>query len=254
MLLTLFTGSVWLLNKLWLAPRRRQIHAETEAEPKPSALVEFCLSFFPVILIVLLLRSFVVEPFRIPSGSMLPTLHIGDFILVNKFTYGIRLPVTHHMILPLNEPERGDVIVFRHPPDPSRDYIKRVIGLPGDEISYENRELFINGEKVRTIPDGRYDGPGIPVLLKSQQFLEDLGETQHHILHLPERPQLRGRKWTIKPGHYFVMGDNRDNSEDSRVWGLVPEDHLVGKAFFVWMSWDVEKSRPDVSRIGMTIE
>jgi signal peptidase I len=252
-LMTAVTGVVYLLDVAWLARRRAALTLPGFPVPKPNAFVEFCRSFFPVILIVLLLRSFVVEPFRIPSGSMLPTLNVGDFILVNKFSYGLRLPVLHKKILEVGEPQRGDVIVFRYPPDPSKDYIKRVVGLPGDEIRYEDKVLYINGERVPTDDMALYTGYGAGALgVPTLEMTEWLGELQHQILVVPRRlePDLRER---IPPGHYFVMGDNRDNSADSREWGLVPESHLVGKAFMIWMSWDATRFRPDFTRIGMSI-
>ena len=214
--------------------------------------IEYAKSFFPVILIVFLLRSFLVEPFKIPSGSMIPTLLVGDFILVNKYTYGIRLPVINKKIIDINEPERGDVMVFRYPEDPSVDYIKRVVGLPGDKIAYADKRLSINGREVPRKEAGDY-------LLKDRiqylnQYTETLGKVDHTILldtsepaappyvkQFPQRENCiynnRGMTCTVPPGHYFMMGDNRDNSRDSRVWGFVPEANIVGKAFFIWFNF-----------------
>lgn len=252
-LMTAVTGVVYLLDVLWWSRRRNALTLPGFSVPKPNAIIEFCRSFFPVILVVLLLRSFVVEPFRIPSGSMLPTLTVGDFILVNKYSYGLRLPVLHEKFLEVGEPARGDVAVFRYPPDPSKDYIKRIVGLPGDEIRYEDKILYINGKRVPTDDVTLYTGYGAGALgVPTLEMTETLGDLQHQILVVPRRlePDLRQR---IPPGHYFVMGDNRDNSADSREWGLVPEENLVGRAFMIWMSWDMVRIRPDLGRIGMTI-
>jgi signal peptidase I len=252
-LMTAITGAIYLLDVVWWGRRRAALTLPGFSVPKPNAVIEFCRSFFPVILIVLLLRSFVVEPFRIPSGSMLPTLNVGDFILVNKFSYGLRLPVLHRKFVDLGEPRRGDVVVFRYPPDPGKDYIKRIVGLPGDEIRYEDKVLYINGQRVPTDDMALYTGYGAGALgVPTLEMTEWLGDLQHQILVVPRRlePDLRKR---IPPSHYFVMGDNRDNSADSREWGLVPEQNLVGKAFMIWMSWDAAHFRPDFSRIGTGI-
>jgi signal peptidase I len=201
-------------------------------------LVEYSRAFFPVILAVFLLRSFVIEPFRIPSGSMLPSLYIGDFILVSKFSYGLRLPILNTPVVPVGEPDRGDVMVFRFPQDPSTNFIKRVIGLPGDVITYRGKRLTVNGEpvvvqKTELLPE-----------LTAQRgqrslssFLESLGESDHAIFLDDNRPS-RSLKVIVPAGHFFVMGDNRDHSNDSRYWGFVPKENIVGKAFFVWFSWD----------------
>ena len=181
---------------------------------------------------------------------MLPTLHVGDFILVNKFTYGIRLPVVNRKVIPLGNPARGDVVVFRYPPNPSVDYIKRIVGLPGDRISYRDKVLRINGKQVALERIGGIaeNSNGRRVL----RFMETLGEHRHPIQWLVDRPSADGEV-VVPQGHYFVMGDNRDNSRDSRFWGFVPDGNLVGKAFFIWMSWDGERHWIDFSRIGKTI-
>jgi signal peptidase I len=246
-LLTLFTGVVWALDKAWLGPKRRAALPAGAAD-KPGSVVDFCRSFFPVILLVLLLRSFLAEPFRIPSGSMLPTLLVGDFILVNKYAYGLRDPVFHHEFLPVGKPRRGDVVVFRFPLDVSKDFIKRVIGLPGDRIVYRDKQLSVNGEPMPLNPDGVYTaGSSLPGV--QYRFEEELGPVRHRILVSPARP-AEDFEFEVPEGHYFMMGDNRDGSDDSRRWGTVPERNLVGKAFFIWMSWDGDRFRPDVSRIG----
>ena len=262
---SLLTGLVWLADVLWL--RRQRLAAAPAAEGAASGTgmappaaetrrepwwVEYSRSFFPVLFVVLVLRSFIAEPFRIPSGSMMPTLLVGDFILVNKFTYGLRLPVLHTKVLDLGEPRRGDVVVFRFPRDPSMDYIKRIIGLPGDRVTYVNKQLTINGQPVPQRFIGPYAGGG-PYADASQLLLEeDLLGVRHNILIDPVRRTMEG-EYVVPPGHYFVMGDNRDNSNDSRYWGFVPEENLVGKAMFIWMNWDFAHGSFDFGRIGRGI-
>lgn len=259
----LLTGVIWLLDALLWAPRRRA----TEISPKEGAtrdqvgranreplIVEYARSFFPIIMLVLVLRSFLAEPFRIPSGSMMPTLLIGDFILVNKFAYGLRLPVINKKIVGLGEPQRGDVVVFRYPKDPSVDYIKRVVGLPGDHVAYYDKKLYINGKPVEQVPVGSYTGFGSgEVMTGASLRIEELGKAEHRILVNPEVRGLEG-DFVVPEGYYFVLGDNRDNSNDSRYWGPVPEDNLVGKAFFIWMSWDSANGGVSWNRIGKNIE
>ncbi|HEY5789755.1 MAG TPA: signal peptidase I [Gammaproteobacteria bacterium] len=245
-LATALTGGIWLLDVVWWRPARlaraggREDAAVSEADalpqPKEPLVVEYARSFFPIILAVLLLRSFLVEPFRIPSGSMLPTLLVGDFILVNKYAYGLRLPVLNTRFVALGTPERGDVVVFRYPRDPSIDYIKRVVGLPGDRVTYVDKQVYVNGERVEQQPAGSNDtvrcgydnGP-------AEQRTERLGAVAHQVLVCPRQPSVEG-EYVVPPGHYFVMGDNRDNSNDSRFWGAVPEANLVGKAFLIWLN------------------
>jgi len=200
-------------------------------------LVEYARALFPVILIVFVLRSFIVEPFRIPSGSMLPSLHIGDFILVNKFSYGIRLPVLHKKVVNIGDPERGDVMVFRFPRDPKLNYIKRVIGVPGDTLTYKNKQLFINGEEAKLEDDGEYAFQQIESRGRTARQLKEIfGEEAHSILIDDASPAI-DMEVTVPEGRYFVMGDNRDHSNDSRYWRFVPEENIVGKAFFIWFSW-----------------
>jgi len=262
---TFFTGLVWALDAIFLAPARRRkaaalVQAGTaeDSEPVVKALkeatwVEYCKSFFPVILAVLLLRSFLVEPFRIPSGSMMPTLLVGDFILVNKFAYGIRLPVLNKKVVEMDEPERGDVVVFRYPKNPSVDYIKRIVGLPGDKVGYYNKIVYINGEPSGQVPAGVYVGKGSGVSMSgASERREQLGDIQHDILVMPRTPGLEG-EYVVGEDEYFVMGDNRDNSNDSRYWGTVPEANLVGKAFRIWMNWDGANKGVEWDRIGMKI-
>jgi signal peptidase I len=252
-----FTGTVWLIEKWFLEPRRNQvIHESTQTHQgvavsrkgKEPVIVEYSKSFFPVLLIVFLLRGFVVEPFRIPSGSMLPSLYIGDFILVNKFAYGIKLPVVNKTIIELNQPERGDIVVFRYPRDPNLDYIKRVIGLPGDHIAYYNKVLYVNSKPVARDFVGQYNGPGQTF---ANEYAEKLENAEHSILLLPARPNNLQGEYIVPEDMYFVMGDNRDNSNDSRVWGPVPAANLVGKAFMIWMHFSDELH---VDRIGNLIK
>lgn len=251
-LLLVVTGMLWLADRYVFRKRR-------EPGAKDPWWVEYGASFFPVILIVFVLRSFLVEPFKIPSGSMLPTLLVGDFILVNKYTYGIRIPVANKKVVDLNSPERGDVVVFRYPVDPSLDYIKRVVGLPGDKIVYQNKRLSINGQPLAVRRGDDYLDK--EKLYYTPRYLESLGGVDHDILVEDEAPPFvpqvlqfphrdkchynsEGFACEVPPGHYFVMGDNRDNSQDSRVWGFVPDENLVGKAFFIWLNFS------DWKRIG----
>ncbi len=264
-LAVLITGAIWLLDIYLLAPARKEKAAQLDAAPatneedieealKEPLLVEYAKSFFPVILIVLVLRSFLVEPFRIPSGSMIPTLQIGDFILVNKFSYGVRLPVVNTKILDTGSPERGDVAVFRYPRDPSVDYIKRIVGLPGDVVSYRNKEVFINGKKVENkilgVAKSEKTGMQTPGLLVVEEKLEE----KYHKLHIEQHKPSYNVEMRVPEGHYFVMGDNRDNSNDSRFWGTVPEENLVGRAFLIWMNWDFNDGGVNWDRLGSSIE
>lgn len=248
-LLVVVTGLIWLVDKFVWAPQR----SESESEP---VIVEYARSFFPIILAVLVIRSFIVEPFRIPSSSMVPTLHIGDFILVNKFSYGIRLPVIHTKILDTGDPQRGDVMVFRYPkPEgssgPDVDYIKRVIGLPGDRVGYFDKTVYINGEAMVQVAQ---DKPLDLLQFSSAEVkTEQLGDIPHAIMIDRHRASVE-TELVVPEGHYFVLGDNRDNSNDSRYWGTVPEANLVGKAFFIWMSWDWDAGGIVWHRIGESIE
>ena len=266
-------GLLALLDLVFLAPRRRKAIAQYQASVKPAdtqvieklnkepLLVEYGKSFFPVLFIVLVLRSFLVEPFQIPSGSMKPTLDVGDFILVNKFSYGIRLPVIDKKIIEVGDPQRGDVMVFRYPSDPSVNYIKRVVGLPGDTVRYtSDKHLYVNGQLVAEQLVGVEPG----TLGSAELYKEKLGEVEHMIR--KEMSRYRAppdNEWTVPAGHYFMMGDNRDNSNDSRYWddpnipkdelGMVPDQNIVGKAFAVWMSWPEPKMShlPNFSRVGL---
>lgn len=253
------TGVVWGIDVL-LFKRRRG----TAAEP---ALVEMARSFFPIVLVIFLLRSFLYEPFKIPSESMLPTLHVGDFILVNKYAYGVRLPVINKKVIENGQPQRGDVMVFRLPENPAKDLIKRVVGLPGDRIVYRNKQLTINDQPVDTQKlgagtevDNRQEMRGIVAMR------EKLGNKAHVTLQNPLMPSVNpaglrafpnreqcqysneGFACTVPAGHYFTMGDNRDNSDDSRYWGFVPDKNIVGKAVSIWMNFG------ELNRVGSAIE
>lgn len=262
------TGVIWALDRwLWAEARARSVQTlnkggsteQAREAAKEPVYVEYAKAFFPVILIVFLLRSFIVEPFRIPSGSMLPSLHIGDFILVNKFSYGIRLPVINKKVIDLGAPKRGDVLVFRFPGDESINYIKRVVGLPGDKITYEGKKLYINGELMPQQGGEAYVvRAGGETSAELQRYSERLDGVTHDIL-LSGRPDPSPPSFTVPTGQYFVMGDNRDHSNDSRYWGYVPEENLVGKAFLIWFSWDAGArgtwfwQRIVFERIGNTI-
>ncbi len=278
MVLTGFTFLYWLAERFVFLPKRQaaanalaQQDAARRAELQKQGIaqvdssldeakqavlaqpwwLDWTAGLFPVIAIVFCLRSFLFEPFKIPTGSMLPTLEVGDLILVNKFDYGIRLPVLNKKIIANKDPQRGDVVVFRYPPDPRLDYIKRVVGVPGDEVAYLNKVLTINGKTMATEPLPEYYNEERRKL--TQQFKENLGSLQHRILQMPEReaavpvgefPQNEACRYNsegvvckVPAGHYFVMGDNRDDSVDSRYWGFVPDRNLVGRAFFVWMNF-----------------
>ena len=227
---------VWLIDKLFLRKKREG------KEPMP---VEYARSFLPVLAIVLGLRSFVVEPFQIPSGSMIPTLIVGDFILVNKFAYGLRLPVVKTKVIDVDDPQRGDVMVF-YPPHVPIYYIKRVVGLPGDKITMVNKVLYINGVKadqklLARLPAGK---PEYSLLE------ENLADVEHRIQTNIELRREDNFSVVVKPGHYFMIGDNRNNSADSRFWGQVPERNIVGKAFGIWMNWGEFFSIPSFKRVG----
>jgi signal peptidase I len=251
-LLLAATGLIWGLDRALFARRRGP-------QGREPVYVEYARAFFPVILIVFLLRSFLVEPFRIPSPSMMPNLFDGDFILVNKYSYGVRLPIVHHKLVDLGAPRRGDVAVFRFPNDPSTNYIKRIIGVPGDRILYKDKRIYVNGQVLEYGDSRPYDGPyrdslGGP----GTRLTENMMGVKYAIL-VTDRPDHVQREETVPEGHYFVLGDNRDHSNDSRFWGMVPDRHLVGRAFLIWFSLDW--SRRDVwfweriawSRIGTTI-
>ena len=267
-IVVLGSGAIWALDSLLLAKSRRARRAQLadqfpgheqpgskaagafaeacEREAAEPAVVEYAKSFFPVLAVVLVLRSFLYEPFQIPSSSMVPTLEVGDYILVNKFSYGLRLPVTRTKVLDIGEPERGDVMVFFPPHQNDTYYIKRVIGKPGDRVAYRNKQLVVNGEPVpqewlAEFPNGRYS---------VKMGRESLPETDGHLMQLDNRRGPRNFSVLVKPGHYFMMGDNRDNSSDSRVWGQVPERDIVGKAVAIWMHWEAFLSVPSFGRAG----
>jgi len=243
------TGVISLLDKLWFSKRRQETVLSLQQQGAASeaiesaqhegAIIENAKGFFPILLLVLVLRSFLVEPFQIPSGSMEPGLIKGDFILVNKFAYGFRLPVLGTKVIEMDDPARGDIMVFIPPHDP-RYFIKRVIGLPGDQIRYENKELFVNGEKVPHQP--------INLPMASSSRVLELSENDYTIQHYRGLPSKGDGEWIVPEGHYFMLGDNRDNSGDSRFWGFVPDENIVGKAFAVWMHWENWGSLPSFDR------
>ncbi len=248
-LLVAASGLIWGVDAWLLKPRR--VAAAGGREVGEPVLVDYARSFFPIFLIVLLLRAFLVEPFRIPSGSMIPTLLVGDFILVNKFDYGIRLPVINRKIIEIGDPARGDVVVFRYPEDPSTPFIKRVVGLPGDDIAYRGKRLFINGEPVAYDPAGTFVGVKSAVMhTGAEKLVERIGDGGHDIIITP-RAYSFDWEGKVPADSYFVLGDNRDNSRDSRFWGFVPNENLIGRAFIIWMNWD---KGPDLKRIGTSIE
>ena len=257
--LVLATGIIWAFDAAVLARRRRAAARQAGDAPEdtvvapPSRIVEYSKSFFPVFLIVLVLRSFIVEPFRIPSNSMMPTLLTGDFILVNKFDYGIRLPVVDTKIVDIGLPERGDVVVFRFPDDPTTPFIKRVVGVPGDRIGYYDKVLYVNNEPMDQSPVGSYVGSGSGAVMSGASLrVEQIVGAEHQILVQPGARSVQGEA-VVPAGHYFVLGDNRDNSRDSRYWGTVSEDLLIGKAFGIWMNWDFGHGI-DWKRIGKSID
>lgn len=245
---TLLTGGLWAVDLLLFAPQRRKRAAAVSEPAAREALLKRpfwaaeSAAIFPILAVVLILRSFLYEPFQIPSGSMLPTLEVGDFILVNKYHYGLRTPVGNYKFLDNNQVKRGDVVVFKYPKQPSVYYIKRVVGLPGDEIIYKDKVIYVNGEPqpqtlVAQLP---------PVNPQRLLVNESLGGIEHKIYRELKAPVLNGG-WRVPAGHYFVMGDNRDNSNDSRYWGFVPDDLMVGKAVSVWMHWAEYLSIPDLT-------
>ncbi|MEP0071708.1 MAG: signal peptidase I [Marinomonas sp.] len=259
----LVTGAVWVYDRIVYLPKRKLALAEMTPEARNAIskdvkqtlahtpkLVTEVKSYFVIIAVIFGLRSFVVEPFQIPSGSMLPTLKIGDFILVNKFEYGVRLPVLNSTIIPTNEPERGDVVVFKYPQDPSLNYIKRLVGLPGDKVAYRNKELTVNGEKISKTLLAKLSVSLNPSGEPVEVFDETLGDAQHEIYNSYRFTPHEG-EWVVPEGHYFVMGDNRDNSADSRFWGFVPEENMKGRAFYVWLHWDDFFSIPSFKNNGL---
>ena len=299
MLLTvlfLITGLAWLADRFYFAPQRKKNAEAIFDKAKSSgqggydgavraalarpAWLEYTAGLFGVIALVFVLRSFIVEPFRIPSGSMLPNLYVGDFILVNKYTYGLRMPITNDVIVPIKKQKKGDVVVFQFPPDPSQSYIKRVVGVPGDVVRYENKVLTVNGQtyqqmpKSGIIPDAEYPtypNSNKPVLGVIMTKAAEEGAVTHDILTIEKQPTINpnglseypfskntsactyfpnntGMECKVPAGQYLMMGDNRDNSTDGRYWGFVPEQNIIGKAYFVWMNFS------HLSRIGTSIK
>lgn len=252
-LLVLISGVISLIDKVWFEKKRATKAINQGKTLKLPTIIEYSRSFFPVLLLVFLLRSFVAEPYRIPSGSLKPTLSIGDFIVVNKFAYGIRLPILHTKILSIKEPKHGDLVVFRFPPEPTIDYIKRIIGLPGDHVEYKDKVLYLNGKEMsqKFLQYTIDSEPGFGTW-KVEERKENFEGIKHHIY---IRPDVVNSDFelTVPEGKYFVMGDNRDNSSDSRYWGFVPEENLIGQAFCVILSWDDESDSVRWSRIGKMV-
>ncbi|MBA2656340.1 MAG: signal peptidase I [Tatlockia sp.] len=239
-ILSLVSGIIYLLDVIFWSKKRT-------ADQKPNKLIEYSRSFFPVFFLVLLLRSFLMEPFRIPSGSLEPTLNVGDFVAVNKFSYGFRLPVWEKKVIPVSNPKTGQIVVFRWPPNPDFDYIKRTIGVPGDKISYHNKILTINGQEMKqTFLEYTTDESSGKAVAKYQ---EDLNGVKHDIYIRPGVPS-EDFEVVVPAGNYFMMGDNRDDSADSRFWGFVEDANLRGKALLVWMSWNGKTDSIRWSRIG----
>lgn len=261
-LLVFVSGMIILLDKFWLAKRRKTIaeqlqqqghYEQAETAAKSSVLVEYSRSFFPIFLIVLVLRSFLFEPFRIPSGSLEPTLLVGDFVVVNKYQYGLRLPVINKKIIEISEPKVGEIAVFRWPIDPTQDYIKRVIGKSGDTISYKNKVLTINGKEVpQTLVGHASDRDAQGRLWTVEKRREMINGVEHNIFVRPDVP-AHDFEVTVPQGMFFMMGDNRDDSADSRHWGFVPEKALIGRAARVWLSWNSVNDSVRWNRIGMRI-
>jgi signal peptidase I len=243
LVLSAISGVIYLLDILFWVKKRKQ-------GQKPGKIIEFARSFFPVFFVVLLLRSFLIEPFRIPSGSLEPTLLVGDFVAVNKFAYGLRLPVWEKKALPIANPKTGEVAVFRWPPEPTYDYIKRVIGTPGDRVSYHNKVLTINGKKMQqTFVEYTIDESSGKAVAK---YKENLNGVIHDMFTRADVPAI-DFDVVVPEGNYFMMGDNRDDSADSRFWGFVPDSYLRGKAFLVWMSWNGKTDSVRWSKIGRLI-
>jgi signal peptidase I len=258
------TGLYWLAEQFYFKPKRLASAKLLTDSLRNLALqqpwwLDWTAGLFPLLSVMFLLRSFLFEPFKVPTGSMIPSIAIGDMMLVNKFQYGVRLPILNTKVVDVSSPQRGDIMVFRFPPKPSQNYVKRVIGLPGDDISYTNKVLTVNGKLLSKIP--QKDHLDTDTMEMSKQFEEVIGDKKHLLLNEDNRPAyvtgaiefpnseqckytIEGVRCTVPAGHYFMMGDNRDNSLDSRYWGFVPETNIVGKATFVWMNF----SRP--SRIG----
>ena len=256
-ILTILTGVIWAFDSLFLKRNRMDRLATAGEDPaREPVAVEYARSLFPVLFIVLLFRSFLFEPFKIPSGSMIPTLLIGDFIVVNKYSYGLRLPVLNSKFLEVGEPRRGDVVVFRYPVDNSVNFIKRVIGLPGETVTYRDKRLYVNGEPVEVVGGAPFLSDDVKCSTPradAVRYREDLGSARHDIL-VHENIRGRNGQWEVPEGHYFMMGDNRDRSNDSREWGFVPEEHLVGRAVGIWLNLDVNKGCADWSRVAEGIE
>ncbi len=253
--LSFASGSVWLAYVLFVERKAKpEKDGVSKEKLKMPLIVEYSKSFFPIFFIVLILRSFLVEPFKIPSASMMPTLLIGDFILVNKYEYGLRLPVLHTKIVDNKTADRGDIVVFRYPEDPSIPFIKRVVGIPGDKIAYRDKVLYINDKIAVQDNMGKYIASGAGMAMSGYELIaEALTDNINHQILVDPRTGSIELEVIVPEGNYFVLGDNRDNSKDSRFWGFVPDENLMGRAFMIWMNWDGQRGGIDFERIGRVL-
>jgi signal peptidase I len=244
-LLTIFSGIIWWIDAKWFRAARKK------AKKKEPMLIDYSRSLFPIFFVVLIIRAFILQPFRVPSGSLEPTVMPGDFVAVSQFAYGLRLPITHTKILSIGEPKVGDIAVFRYPANPSIDFIKRIVGVPGDHVVYKNKTLYINGKKMKqTFIKNTFDYHADGTKYPAREMQENLNGIKHKIIRRDPGYETSNFDVVVPKGYYFAMGDNRDDSADSRFWGYVPEKNLIGKAFMIWMSWNGNRFRVRWNRIG----
>lgn len=250
-LLTVFTGVIYIVDVIWRAKKKQTLPKDEKGKTKHPIIIDYARSFFPILLIVLLIRAFVVQPYRVPTGSLEPTIMPGDMILVNQYDYGLKVPIWNKQLINIDTPHIGQIALFRWPVSPSVTFVKRVIGVPGDHISYINKVLYINGKKakqkfIKNTMEISDSGKTWPV----KEYEENLNGVKHLIFIRPDRSTRDFKNLVVPQGEYFMMGDNRDDSDDSRFWGFVPFNDFVGRALFVWMSWDSAKHRVRWNRIG----